>query len=93
QHLLTMTNDAGGKAAAFKQMADQITSLSGGSWSAVQRLGADGSHIFYGGFGKAVVISPSGQIFGGNITVPGNFAYGPAGMTPIYDALRSIGGP
>ena len=56
---------AGGaeKAAAFEQMAGQITNASRGAWTAVRETAVDGSHVFLGSQGHAIVINAEGQIF------------------------------
>jgi RHS repeat-associated protein len=56
---------AGGaeKAAAFEQMATQITTASRGAWIAVRETAVDGSHLFIGSQGHAIVINAEGQVF------------------------------
>lgn len=47
------------------KLGQQITKLSGGSWSAARVVGADGAEIFVGTFGEALVISLPGSFFVG----------------------------
>lgn len=73
-------------------MAGQISQISGGSWNAARTLGADGAHIFTGELGHAVVISPTGQVFLGNVApAAGQFSIGAGGsLQPLYNALRLV---
>jgi hypothetical protein len=91
-HLKRIGGSAADKAAAFEEMAAEISSLSGGSWNAVRTVGADGAHIFTGELGHAVVISPTGQVFLGNVAPAArNFSFGSGGLLqPLYDSLRPV---
>ncbi|PRQ02174.1 RHS Repeat protein [Enhygromyxa salina] len=92
QEVTVGTETAADKATAFEGMATQINKLSGGSWSAARSAGADGAHIFAGEFGEALVVSPSGALFRGNITKNGSeFGVGAGGkLQPIYSALKGL---
>ena len=74
-------------ASAFESMAQEIESLSGGAWSASRAPAGGGSHIFAGGRGHALVISPDGKIFRGNILTPGQFEMREGVFYPVYEAL------
>jgi RHS repeat-associated protein len=91
RNVAAMRGSAAEKANAYQNMAGQINKLSGGSWSATRSAGVDGSHIFVGERGEALVISPSGGVFRGMINNPSQFAYGPGGTySPIYGAMRAL---
>lgn len=66
-HLKGMKGSAADKANAFEQMASQISQKSVANWSAARGLGSDGSHVFLGEAGEALVISPQGQVFRGSL--------------------------
>jgi RHS repeat-associated protein len=87
-----MSGDAAEKAATFESLAGQISALSKGSWNAVRMGGADGSHIFSGTLGQALVISPEGVVFRGSMSLPaGNFGIGTGGkLLPLYDTLKVV---
>jgi len=91
---------AANKAAAFRAMVPQIARANG-DWSAILSRGADGSYIFAGGAGEALVISPNGAIFRGSILnwVAQGSPVGAAQfvivgtgdvLSPVYDALRRL---
>jgi len=92
RHLKGMGGSAADKAKVFEGMAAQINKLSGGSWSAAWAAGADGAHIFAGEFGEALVVSPTGALFRGNVTNIGSeFAVGAGGkLQPLYSALKGL---
>ena len=60
----------------------------GGSWNAIRTVGTDGSHIFLGRGGEALVISPQGQLFRG--TIQQGLQRSGASFTPIYNALKAL---
>ncbi|WP_437778355.1 hypothetical protein [Sorangium sp. So ce1097] len=93
RHVQALEGTAAQRADLFGQLAQQISKLSGGSWSATRSVGADGSHIFAGTFGESLVVPPTGQLFRGSLATPGNFTVGPGGgLQPVYSALRATGG-
>ena len=55
------------KADVFQSMASQITKLSSGIWTAARRVETEGSHVFLGGVGGALVIYSSGELFRGSL--------------------------
>ena len=71
----------------FQGQCAQITQTTGGSWNAARGPGADGSAIFSGDFGNAVVVSPQGELFTGKVTDPNHFSFQRGGMQPNYGAL------
>lgn len=74
---------------AYESMVRQINTKHA-SWDAKRSLGTDGSYVFVGGYGEALVIAPSGKIFRGNIGPSfGQFSIGKGGVwTPIYNKLK-----
>jgi hypothetical protein len=54
----------------FEEMAKQITSEHA-HWTATRSIGADGSHVFMGEAGEALIISPDKGIFRGRVLEPG----------------------
>jgi RHS repeat-associated protein len=86
---------AGEMADAFQGMAGQI-SKADSSWSAARLGGTDASHIFAGELDEALVISPQGGLFRGNLRDATQFTLGlDAGtleetFTPVYSALKEI---
>ena len=81
------------KAALLRQYIRQIENQFGAShnWQlALEVTGTDGSTIFSGQAGEAVVVSPNGQIFTGSIRPGSNgFIWGPNGeLTPVYGNLK-----
>lgn len=77
-------------ATLFRALADQITAKTNGGWSVNLDLrGADGSYIFAGNAGEALVISPEGGIFRG----PSDVSIAPAPgqqVTPVYGSMRKL---
>lgn len=61
--IVKSTTGGAEKAAAFEQMAGQITTASRGAWTAVRETAVDGSHVFIGSQGHAIVINAQGQVF------------------------------
>ncbi|MFN0141014.1 MAG: RHS repeat domain-containing protein [Pyrinomonadaceae bacterium] len=58
-------------------------------WNAVRSVGGDGSVIFHGKFGQAIVVSPTGQMFTG--MMKDGISFGKGGlMTPLYEFLKKI---
>jgi RHS repeat-associated protein len=93
RYVQALEGTAAERADLFSQLAQQISSLSGGSWSAVRIFGADGSHIFADTFGESLVVSPAGELFRGSLATPGHFTIGPGGvLQPVCSALRVVGG-
>jgi RHS repeat-associated protein len=86
------------KAELFQAFADQIKArvpelAIPEFWAAARQISTDGSFIWTGdAIGKALVISPQGEIFMGNITTNADgFIFGKGGvMTPVYEKLTKI---
>ncbi len=90
-YVKNMRGTAAEKAAAFEKYAEHISKNAKGEWTADRMLSADGSHIFAGRFGRAVVISPSGKLFLGDVSKVGYFTVKQGGkLQPIYSALESL---
>jgi hypothetical protein len=70
-HVKAFSGTAAQKADLFQQLGSQITKLSNGSWTAARGVGTEGSHVFLGGAGEALVINPAGQLFRGSLQTGG----------------------
>lgn len=62
-----LSGSASSKADLFEEAALAISESSSGAWSATRATGTDGSHIFFGELGEAVVIDPTGTVFRGRL--------------------------
>ena len=67
KHVQSVGGSAADKAALFEKLVPQITKLSGNSWTATRGLATDGSHVFLGGAGEALIINPAGQLLRGSL--------------------------
>lgn len=65
RELLNMRGQQAAQTTAFEDMAGQITKATGGAWSASRWLATDGSDVFLGGKGDALIISAQGLFRGG----------------------------
>jgi RHS repeat-associated protein len=90
QQVKASSGSAAQKAEMFQQLAGQVAQLSGGSWRALRGVGSDGSHVFMGGAGEAVVISPAGQLFRGALQTGGVSPTGPGRFLVDYAQLRPL---
>lgn len=63
--LATSTANGAQKAAMFEGMAAQITTATKGAWNATRMAGPNGSNVFFGKAGEALVINAEGQVFRG----------------------------
>ena len=92
-----MEGSAGDKAIVFGQLVDQIERQAvvlGREWEAPTMFSSDGSVIFQGTQGRALVIAPDGRLFVGDINNASQFIRS-VGLydfiyTPIYNALKLI---
>jgi len=75
------------KAEMFARYGAQIRVRSDFTWGFGNARGTDGSHIFIGGQGEVLVISPQGQLFRGSVQA-GGVTFGPSGPTPVYGKLK-----
>jgi RHS repeat-associated protein len=75
------------KVALFEQLVPQIQRA--GAFVASRSTGTEGSAIFLGRLGEALVISPTGQVFRGSIQ-SGGVVVGSGGLTPVFDALKLV---
>lgn len=64
--LAKMSGNDALKARVFEAMANTISKLSPG-WGASRALATDGSHVFMGQAGEALVINAKGQVFRGQL--------------------------
>jgi hypothetical protein len=88
-HVQAHQGTAAQKADLFERLAGQINELSGGSWSAARGLGTDGSHVFVGELGEALIISPEGKLFRGSVGT-GVRAVAPGKFEVDYSQLRAL---
>jgi hypothetical protein len=87
-HLKVMPRDAGQRADAFEAFARQIEQHWAGAWQAARFEGADGSHIFLGRLGEALVVAPDGGLYRG--AVRQGIDLSPAGLVPDYGVLKAL---
>ena len=95
----TWAREAGSVAAKFEGTAYERAVLYGElqrqimqvdiNWNAAYRLGADGSHIFYGTNGRAFVVSPDGRCFSGATS---HLAEQGGRFLPAYDQMIPVPG-
>ena len=88
QHVKSLPRDAVQRAAAFEALARQIESHSGGAWSAARGTGTDGSIVFLGRQGEALVVAPDGRIFRG--ALGRGLAITPNGLQPNLGSLTPL---
>jgi 1-acyl-sn-glycerol-3-phosphate acyltransferase len=88
RHLKSLPRDAAQRADAFEALARQIESQSGGAWRADRGTGTDGSIIFLGRQGDALVVAPDGRIFRG--AVGRGIDITPNGLRPDHNTLKPL---
>lgn len=86
--LSSLPGDAALRTEVFALQAENISIAQGRNWNAMRQAGEDGSSIFAGDYGHAVVISPRGGVYRGNIATPGQFDL--PTMRPNYSGLREV---
>lgn len=84
----SLPQDAAQRADAFEVLAQQIESHSGGSWRAVRSPGTDGSIIFLGRQGEALIVGPDGRLYRGSGSRSIDITS--SGLRPIYNALKPL---
>lgn len=89
-HVRALPGTAAQKADLFQQLGSQITKLSGGSWTAARGVGTEGSHVFLGGAGEALVINPAGQLFRGSLQTGGVSIAGPGKYAVDFAKLTGL---
>jgi hypothetical protein len=77
------------RVAVYQRWVDQMHRRAG--WDASRGRLADGGVSFAGTAGDALVFDPAGVMWRGNVTLPGQFSYTPAGLRANYPALRRVG--
>ena len=91
RHVKNHSGSPAEKARMFENLAGQITKHTKGDWTAPRLPSADGSHIFAGEYGHAVVISRTGKIYRGNVVNKTQFSFGKGGaLVPNYKALKGL---
>jgi len=88
RHLRSLPRDATQRADTFEALAGQIERHSGGAWQAARGAGADGSHIFLGRQGEALVVAPDGRLFRG--ALGRGIGITRAGLQPAYHSLTAL---
>jgi hypothetical protein len=88
RHLKSLPLDADQRADAFEALATQIEAHSGGTWKAARGKGSDGSHIFLGRQGDALVVAPDGRIYRG--AIGRGIDITPAGLRPAFGSLTPL---
>lgn len=89
-HVKSLPGGAAEKADLFEKLGEQITAHSGHSWRAKRGAGTDGSHVFLGDAGEALIISPAGEMFRGSLQ---NGSIAIAGLKRFhvnYAAMRKL---
>jgi hypothetical protein len=89
-HVKAFSGTAAHKADLFQHLGQQITRLSGNSWTAVRGAGTDGSHVFLGGAGEALVIDTQGRLFRGSLQGGGIKAASPGKFAIDYAKLKGL---
>ena len=65
----TLPGTAAQKVQYFQSLAAQITRASSGAWNAVQQAGPNGSTVFYGKAGEALIVDAKGGVWRGQLNV------------------------
>lgn len=78
KHVQGLKGTAAQRADLFESLAGQISQLSKGSWTTSRGIATEGSHVFLGKAGEALVINPAGQLFRGSLQ-GGGVGLGPGG--------------
>jgi hypothetical protein len=79
------------KADMFDRLAKyQSEPLSKGSWKATRATGADGSHVFVGKAGEALIISPDARLYRGSFQSGSLRVATPRQFIVQYEKLRLI---
>ncbi len=63
----SLPGTAAQKVQYFQSLANQISKASGGAWNAAKIAGPNGSTVFFGKAGEALVINSKGQVFRGQL--------------------------
>jgi hypothetical protein len=85
QHVKAQPRNQKIRADLFEALAAQIGSSSAGAWKATRGRGTDGSEIFLGRQGEALVIAPDGRLCRG--ALGRGIVVVPGGLEPDYPAL------
>jgi RHS repeat-associated protein len=82
-HVKAHPGSADEKADLFQRLAnEQITPMSGNSWTATRGRASDGSHVFLGGAGEALIVAPDGSMHRGSLQ-NGAVGIGPGGTFTV----------
>jgi hypothetical protein len=87
-YVKSLPRDVVKRSDAFEAMARQIETHSGGAWSAARGTGTDGSVIFLGRQGEALVVALDGRIFRGSIGRGIDIL--PNGLQPDFSCLTQL---
>jgi hypothetical protein len=85
KHVKSLPRDAMQRADAFEALARQIEAHSAGTWSAARGIGTDGSIVFLGRQGEALVVATDGRIFRG--AIGRGISITPKGLEPNLKSL------
>lgn len=66
-HVKVMAPSAKERTAALDELLSQVQQLSKDYWKFARGSGTDGSAVFYGGRGEAIIVNPQGQLFLGGL--------------------------
>lgn len=88
QHVKSLPRDAVRRADAFEALAKQIESHSGGAWTAARGTCTDGSIVFLGRQGEALLVAPDSRIFRG--AIGRGIAITPKGLQPNLGSLTPL---
>jgi len=66
-----MSGTATERVATLEDMLGQIHQLSKGYWKFARWPATDGSHVFFGAKGEALIVNPQGQLFLGSLRTGG----------------------
>ncbi|HUG92098.1 MAG TPA: hypothetical protein VML55_14760 [Planctomycetaceae bacterium] len=88
QHVKAHRQDQRARADLFEVLTAQIETSSGGAWKAARGNGIDGSEIFLGRQGEALVIARDGRLFRG--AIGRGVSIDPSGLRPEYPKLQPL---
>lgn len=88
QYLRAMPRDMTQRANVFEVFARQIEAATSGAWEATRGSGTDGSQIFFGRQGEALIVRPDGHLF--RSSLGHGIAITAVGLCPDYGTSRAL---
>jgi hypothetical protein len=88
QHVKSLPRDAVQRADALEALVKQIESHSSCAWIAARGTCMDGSIVFLGRQGEALLVAPDGRIFRG--AIGRGIAITPKGLQPHFGSVTSL---